>query len=385
MPYDSPRLPVPLGDIDFTDARVQTWLRTYRARKAERDVLSRPLILLGAGSIVAQSFVSYAVAKGKVMALVDNARAGQSLHGIPCVGDAALPDLLAKTPEAVGILCCGSENAIAYFTRAWGQRPQPLLNYFDVLSQLPPEAAGPRLGFLASFSDEDQIVSLHEKARTAFTDPLSRQTLDAIMLYRLTWDSRYIAAIARPEKAIYFEPDIMPLTDHEILVDGGAYDGDTVRAFNARTGGRFGHIHAFEIDPANTGAFAFKTQDIGNVTLHSIGLWNEKTEMGIECQQDNGSHINQASATLVPFDAMDNLDLGSVSLIKLDVEGAENQALQGARRLIADHKPKLAVCAYHKPNDFHTLLDTLSGLRDDYRLSLRHYSPILFDSVIYAL
>jgi FkbM family methyltransferase len=385
MPYDSPLLPVSLGDIDFTDTQVQAWLRAYAERKAERDILNRPLVLLGAGSIAAQSFVSYTVAKGKVMALVDNARAGQNLHGIPYVSDTALPDLLAKTPEAIGILCCGSENAIAYFTSVWGQRPQPLLSYFDVLSQLPPEAAGPRLGFLSSFSDEDQIIRLHEKGKTAFTDRLSRQTLDAIMLYRLTWDSRYIAAIARPEKAIYFEPDTMPLTDHEILVDGGAYDGDTVREFNARTGGKYDHIHAFEIDPANTGVFAFKTQDINNVTLHSVGLWNEKTEMGIECHQDNGSHIDKTSAIMVPFDAMDNMDLGAVSLIKLDVEGAENQALQGARKLIANHKPKLAICAYHKPDDFQTLLDTLSGLHDDYRLTLRHYSPILFDSVIYAL
>jgi len=385
MLYESPLLPVPLGNVDFTDTQVQAWLGAYMERKAARDVLNRPLILLGAGSVAAQSFVSYAVTKGKVIALVDNARAGQDFHGIPYVSDTALPVLLARVPDAIGILCCGSESAIAYFTSVWGQRPQPLMSYFDVLSQLPAEATGPRLSFLRSFSDGDQIISLHEKAKTVFTDRLSRQTLDAIMLYRLTWDSRYIAAIARPEKAIYFEPGTMPLTDHEILVDGGAYDGDTVRDFNARTGGKYDHIHAFEIDPANTDAFTFKTQEMENVTLHSIGLWNEKTEMGIECHQDNGSHINKTSAIRVPFDALDNMDLGAVSLIKLDVEGAENQALQGAQKLIATRKPKLAICAYHKPDDFQTILDMLSELRDDYRLTLRHYSPILFDSVIYAL
>jgi len=385
MPSDSPLLPVPLGELDLTSAPMHAWLKAYADRKAARDVLAQPLILLGAGSVLAQPFVTYAIENGKVLALVDNARADQIFHDTPYVSDTALPDLLAQTPDAIGILCCGSENAIAYFTGVWGQRPQPLLSYFEVLSQLPAEAAGHRLGFMPSFSDVNLVMALHEKARTVFTDSLSRRTLDAIMLYRLTWDSRYIAAIARPEKAIYFEPETMPLTDHEILVDGGAYDGDTVRSFSARTGGRYDHIHAFEIDPANADAFTFKTQDTPNITLHRVGLWNEKTQMGIEHRPDDGSRISKTSATMVPLDAMDNLDLGTVSLIKLDVEGAEVQALQGARKLIANYKPKLAISAYHRADDFRTLLDTLSDLRDDYRLTLRHYSPIIYDTVIYAI
>ncbi|MGN6363184.1 FkbM family methyltransferase [Asticcacaulis taihuensis] len=385
MTQAAPLLPVALGNLDFNDMEVQTWLKIHAERKATRDVLKHPLILLGAGSVLAQPFVNYTIAHGKVLALIDNARAGQTLHGIPYVGDAALPNLLAKTPEAIGVLCCGSENAIAYFTGAWGERPQPLLSYFDVLSQLPPEAAGHRLGFMPSFSDPDLAMALHEKAKAVFTDALSRQTLDAIMLYRLTWDSRYIAAIARPEKAIYFELEAMPLGEHEILVDGGAYDGDTVRSFSARTKGRYDHIHAFEIDPVNADAFTFKTQEMPNVTLHRVGLWNEKTQMGIEHRPDDGSRISKTSTIMVPLDAMDNLDLGPVSVIKLDVEGAEVHALQGARKLIASHKSKLAISAYHRADDFQTLLDTLSDLRDDYRLTLRHYSPIIYDTVIYAL
>ncbi len=385
MPSDSPLLPVSLGELDLTSPPVQAWLKDHAERKAARNVLNQPLILLGAGSVLAQPFVTYAVKSGQVLALIDNARAGQDFHDVPYVSDTALPDLLTKTPDAIGILCCGSENAIAYFTSVWGQSSQALMSYFDVLSQLPLEAAGHRLGFMPSFSDTDLIMALHEKAKAVFTDDLSRRTLDAIMLYRLTWDSRYIAAIARPEKAIYFEADALPLTDHEILVDGGAYDGDTVRAFNARTGGKYDHMHAFEIDPVNADTFAFKTQAIKNVTLHRVGLWNEKTQMGIEHRPDDGSRISKTSTTMVPLDAMDNMDLGVVSLIKLDVEGAEVQALQGARKLIANHKPKLAISAYHKADDFQTLLDTLSELRDDYRLTLRHYSPIIYDTVIYAV
>jgi FkbM family methyltransferase len=383
MPSASHLPPFDLGNLDLTSRAFQAWLAEERSRKLALDILHNPLILIGAGSYLALDFVAYIMAKGSVVALVDNARAGQTLSDIPYIGDAALSDLLAVNPEAIGILCCGSENAINHFTRLWGERPQPLLSYFEVISFLP-EAATANYWFVPAFSDPDQIVALHAKASRVFSDTLSRQTLDAIMLYRLTWDIRHITHIAKPEKAIYFEPDVMPLTDHEILVDGGAYDGDTVRDFIAKTGGNYQHAHAFEIDPVNADLFTGKMQGADRVSLHRVGLWNASAEMGIEQRSDNGSRISQNATVSVPLDAMDNMDLGKVSLIKLDIEGAENQALQGAQKLIANHKPRLAICAYHKPNDFQTILDTLSDLRDDYRLTLRHYSPIIFDSVIYA-
>jgi FkbM family methyltransferase len=386
MPLAPLSLPFKPGELDFSQSQVRTWLAETQARKADLDIFNRPLILLGAGSVLAQDFVTSTLADGRVIALVDNARNGQSQSGVPVIGDAELLALLAKTPDAIGVLCCGSENAIAHFTQLWGQNPQPLMNYFEVISLWPlGKDAGSRLGFLPSFSDVDAIIAQHEAAKSAFSDALSRQTLDAIMLYRLTWDADHIARIAKPEKAIYFEPDVMPLSDREVLVDGGAFDGDTVRDFVAKTQGRYAHIHAFEIDPVNADAFAAKTQDIPHVSLHRLGLWDKPAEMGLEHRPDNGSRVSKTATVTVPLDAMDNMDLGAVSLIKLDVEGAEVQALNGAAKLIRTHKPKLAISAYHKHDDFVQILKTLSDLRDDYKLTLRHYSPIIFDSVIYAI
>jgi len=70
----------------------------------------------------------------------------------------------------------------------------------------------------------------------------------------------------------------------------------------------------------------------------------------------------------------------------MDIEGAELEALKGAERIIREHKPKLAICAYHKPEDIYTLPEFIKGCRDDYRLYLRHYSPYnTFDTVLYAV
>ena len=385
MPYDVDPLPFRLGEIDFTAPAFETWLANTAAHKQAQNWLTRPTVLIGASAVLAQDFVAHTIAAGHVIALLDNARAGQIQDGIAVIGDADLGPLLDHYPDAIGVLCCGSENAIRHFRAVWGQRPQPLLSYFEIIPLWPQGAsAGFRLATLPGFSTLDSVRAAHKSARRVLSDITSLQTLDAIMLYRLTWDLNVLAPVARPEKAIYFEPDIMPLHDHEVLIDGGAFDGDTVRDFVAKTDGHYNHIHAFELDPANAEAFRAKTAGLRDVTLHSLGLWDGPAQMGIEHRSDNGSRVSATAEVQVPLDALDNLDVGQPTLIKLDVEGAEIEALTGARRIIQSYRPKLAVCAYHKPDDLVTIIDKIRDLRDDYSFTLRHYSPILYDSVLFC-
>lgn len=386
MPYDVQPPPFELGHIDFNARAFTDWLAGIRAQRRDLNVLERPQILLGAGALLAQDFVRYQLSRGQVVALVDNARAGQVRDGVPIIGDNDVQPLLIKTPDAIGILCCGSENAIGHFRRLWGANPQPLLNYFEVMAEWPAGTSpGHRLAFLPSFSDDDGIRAAQGSARRVLQDADSLRTLDALMLYRLTWDGRYIAKVNRPEKAIYFEPGALPIHDHEVFIDGGAFDGDTVRAFHARTDGKYNHIHAFELDPANAEAFVIKTSHIPNVTLHSQGLWSGPAELGLEHRPDDGSRVSASATQTVALDALDNVNVGAATLIKLDVEGAEVDALNGAAALIRTHKPKLAISAYHRSDDFVTLIDTVRAIREDYSFTLRHYSPILFDSVLYCI
>ncbi|MBW8879882.1 MAG: FkbM family methyltransferase [Asticcacaulis sp.] len=385
MPYDIQPLPFRLGEIDFASAVFETWLKDDRDRHAAQRYLTRPSVLIGAGSILAQDYVAQTIAGGHVIALLDNARAGQVRDGIPVIGDSDLAAWLDRHPDAIGVLCCGSEGAINHFRRLWGERSHPLLSWFELLPLWPADvSAGHRVANLPGFSDLDGVRAAHQSARRVLSDAISLQTLDAIMLYRLTWDLRYLIPVARPEKAIYFEADVMPLGEREVLVDGGAFDGDTVRDFVAKTAGSYSHIHAFELDPANAAAFNAKTAGIRDVTLHSLGLWDGPAELGIEHRPDNGSRVSEDADLRVPLDALDNIDVGRPTLIKLDVEGAEVEALTGALRTIRDGRPKLAVCAYHKPDDFVTIIDRIQSLRDDYQFSLRHYSPILYDSVLFC-
>ena len=73
-----------------------------------------------------------------------------------------------------------------------------------------------------------------------------------------------------------------------------------------------------------------------------------------------------------------------VSYIKMDVEGSELKALQGAKETIKNNKPKLAICIYHKPEDILDLLTYILELVPEYKLSIRHYTSCMWETVLYA-
>lgn len=73
------------------------------------------------------------------------------------------------------------------------------------------------------------------------------------------------------------------------------------------------------------------------------------------------------------------------TFIKMDIEGAEKEALIGAEQIIRCHKPKLAICVYHKPEDIYVLPELINSFREDYRFYLRHYSNTIYETVLYAV
>ena len=77
-----------------------------------------------------------------------------------------------------------------------------------------------------------------------------------------------------------------------------------------------------------------------------------------------------------------------VAFIKMDVEGAELEALKGAEGVIARDMPVLAISAYHRQEDLITLLPYISSLhnqKEHYELYLRHHGVVQAELVLYAI
>lgn len=74
-----------------------------------------------------------------------------------------------------------------------------------------------------------------------------------------------------------------------------------------------------------------------------------------------------------------------VTFIKMDIEGAELEAIRGARHIIQNQHPKLAISIYHKYEDIWTIPSQIMEYDLGYQFYLRHYSFSDYDTVLYAI
>ena len=86
------------------------------------------------------------------------------------------------------------------------------------------------------------------------------------------------------------------------------------------------------------------------------------------------------------MDSIDNITAGDkVSFIKMDIEGAELDALKGAEQTIKKVHPKLAISAYHKFEDLLEIPQFIQVIDSSYKFYLRRHSHLVHELVLYAL
>ena len=172
---------------------------------------------------------------------------------------------------------------------------------------------------------------------------------------------------------LYFPDFLMPIED-EVYFDCGAYDGDTVSKFQLWNT-NYRKVVAFE--PVQ------EVKATGEVHILRTGLGSG---FRYTCFSDEGpgSHQGRGSipGTIVPLDWFYEL---KPTLIKMDIEGSELDALHGAREILRDLKPALAVCLYHKASHLWEVPLLIHSMNPDYRLLIRRYADDCAELVCYAI
>lgn len=173
---------------------------------------------------------------------------------------------------------------------------------------------------------------------------------------------------------------------NEVFVDGGSYDGANSVRFAKWTDGN-GKIWAFEPDIENIKRCEarFRAEEIGQYKLINKGLWSHETQLCFENNRNEGSHFHDGGKIVLPVTSLDEAVNERVSFIKLDIEGAEYEALSGATQMISKFKPKLAISVYHKKEDIWKLPELIIKMHPQYKLFLRHYSLDCVETVLYAI
>jgi len=239
------------------------------------------------------------------------------------------------------------------------------------------------------------MVSLYDGYKYAYetlADNESRRVLIGIIKKHLLGEK-----IPRSlDESRYFIDRIIKLRNDEIFVDGGACDGYITHEFVNECQGSnvsFKQIYAFDPDSEACKKPNDEQFVISKIEIINKGLWSENTELtftksGIGSASavfDQGNESFTASAvTLDSF--FENKPLPEwPTFIKLNATGSEKQALNGARKIIATKRPKMAICAYHYPDDIFKLIEIAQECNPNYEFTLRQHGDDFYSHVLYCV
>lgn len=228
----------------------------------------------------------------------------------------------------------------------------------------------------------EHIVEIYGKC----ADALSKDLFITNLLYQLNRDRRYYPRnLISPLENQYYEPAIVNLSDSEVYFDCGAKDGDTAIAFHHACGGVYRKVLMFEPDAENYTLLKTNTAGLPNMIPVNAGVGRESTKLAFDGNKKGHSCFVESGGMTAEIVPLDNYSQEGPTLIKMDIEGFELQALEGARKILMEQKPKLAICVYHKPCDLVELPAYVLSQRADYKIYYRLYRGFGHDLVCYLV
>lgn len=238
------------------------------------------------------------------------------------------------------------------------------------------------------------LDGLERVARVAqrLADPESVQTLYRLCAFRLGLDMGYASVHSHDRQ--YFNALTLPALQGRAItyVDCGAYNGDTYIDLLNQPGITCTHAFLLEPDPANYAQLVRRVVPhpgtlavcLPLAAAQAHGRLSFQTGQGEASSVLRGAASEGTSVTAAVLDQL--LPHATADLIKLDIEGAEAQALRGARQLIGRSRPALAVSLYHNPQDLWELPELLFELCGEaYGFYIRQHGFNSFESVLYAV
>ncbi len=353
--------------MDFSQLELTVWERLAGE--------PRPIVLYGMGDgadkILAR-FCDYGINVSGVFASDEFVR-GHSFHGMRV-------QRLSEVTETLG------EDIVIVIAFA-SQRPEVMGKIYGLDAHF--DVVAPDVPVAGEGVFDSEFVRRHnegfEQAYSLMSDEKSRRVFTDMVKFKLSGRLKYLRN-NETTRAEAFNTILRP-DGSEHFVDLGAYNGDTIRELLQYTAGDFSSITAFEPDRRNFKKLSAYAEEklSGFVTLVQAGAWSEDTELMFAAKAGRQSRIS-TKGIATTMRSLDNvLDGRKCTLLKMDVEGAEREAIIGASNTIRQYQPKLNIAVYHRNEDMFSIPIQVYELCPDYKLFLRHHPYIpAWDTILYA-
>jgi len=187
------------------------------------------------------------------------------------------------------------------------------------------------------------------------------------------------------EKQIYSIPECK-VEEGDIVFDVGAHMG--FFSYHAKLCGAK-TIYAFEPNPY-VREILTKHKSLWSffdLNIHDFALYSEEGELDLSIPENplaSIATVNREGTVLEKFRYRTKIRVVAttidgfikrnmiphVDFIKIDAEGSEREILKGAKQTIMEFRPKIAISAYHRPDDERAIPKIVLSAREDYRYKL---------------
>jgi FkbM family methyltransferase len=179
-----------------------------------------------------------------------------------------------------------------------------------------------------------------------------------------------------------YEHGDVALAPGDVIIDAGAFIGDTAVFFHHKLEGRC-EVHSFELLDENLALLLNNLErngvEDGRVVVNKLALTDttgDEIVIAAGASQGSTSIFGKSTGgdrvqTVTLDDYVVLCGLKRVDFIKMDIEGSEVPALRGAVQTIRHFRPKLAICLYHKWDDAFTIPRLIQSCGVDYAFSFK--------------
>lgn len=246
---------------------------------------------------------------------------------------------------------------------------------------------------------EGEKLELYKKntdvLKQYLADSESIRVFDGIYQYFKARDINYLADICTIEESYFIKEVKAYFNDKSFsLLDAGAYEGELLRAIE-KTDLKIKNWYCFELEKNNYECLKKNVEksrlpEAMTCICENYGLWNEKKEMiiagkgaGAKAVRATDNTENSETCKLITID--DYFKNIHVDMIKMDIEGAEMEALYGAIHTIQRDWPVLAISIYHYIEDYYRIMQFLLKLTNKYEYYIRQHALIYGETILYAI
>lgn len=347
--------------------------------------LTGPVILHGAGDLGGDTVSRLRAIGVEPVALTDNDPGswGQNRWGIGIVApedaalrwgrDATFVATVFNPSKAIGQLRGLGARVVLPWTWLYAARAESFLPYWSLGT---PSVVHGGL---------ERIAMLWDR----LADDASREVLAEQLRWRTTLAPEVLGP-PDPFAELYIAPGIVSLTPGAVLADCGAFTGDTIQKLVRAGGWDFRAAHLFEPDLTNRTALeqliaTWRPSRRARTHVHGVGLSDRVGMQSFSMTGSVAATFDPTSADAVPVTTLDRVfGHETPSYVKMDIEGAELRALDGAARILARSATTWAIMTYHRPTDLWEiplrLLET-----GDHDVYLRRHAEDCWEICAYAV